>query len=386
MSRAKWAALLMLPLLLVLAFLVWLRHAPSPSLLARATKVGPVQNWHPRSPFVPDFTPYFWLDDSNILFFRTAPADGYQAIRLELPAKVETPVPALRMEPGLVRFSDWLPALSPDGKWLLWQERTERLNRIVICAVDGSRRMAWPQQARLPVRDVNRALNQPLNEYGWMPDSKQWVRMTHTPTGLQAELYPLNNPKAKTVLPLLPPVGIPLGLFRPQAFFFLPTGRILAIPYNVHFVAPTPEGRELEHREVTRRTHGGMVRVTNLGVGNTAALPGQTATISLPLGAEGGSLVPSPRGDRLAWFMVEKENTFWSEQILRWLPHDMPFGPRYSLSLWVSRSDGRGMRKLGKLKTEPTLQFRLLNMLRWTPDGKRLSFLHDNALWTVPVD
>jgi hypothetical protein len=57
--------------------------------------------------------------------------------------------------------------------------------------------------------------------------------------------------------------------------------------------------------------------------------------------------------------------------------------PRHTLNLYVSRRDGTAMREVGRVAVSPRDRSR--GVLRWTPDGMRLSFVFEGALWTVPV-
>ncbi len=91
--------------------------------------------------------------------------------------------------------------------------------------------------------------------------------------------------------------------------------------------------------------------------------------------------VLSPQGDRLAWLIV-REYT--------------PPGQRKQrmIGLWVSRLDGSGMQEIGHMDYQPNdfghrgyePKKEVPQHLRWTPDGKRLSFQYQGALYTVPAN
>ena len=55
--------------------------------------------------------------------------------------------------------------------------------------------------------------------------------------------------------------------------------------------------------------------------------------------------------------------------------------PQARVSLWVSNLDGSRMKELGYVKG-----IAFIPSLRWLPDGKRMSFIYDKALYTVPAD
>lgn len=52
--------------------------------------------------------------------------------------------------------------------------------------------------------------------------------------------------------------------------------------------------------------------------------------------------------------------------------------------IWISRANGKHLREIGYVRQEegPDAGTALYD-LRWLPDGKRLSFEHNDALWTV---
>ncbi len=54
--------------------------------------------------------------------------------------------------------------------------------------------------------------------------------------------------------------------------------------------------------------------------------------------------------------------------------------------VWVSRVDGTRMKRLGWLLTHPYSGDGVdAEALRWTPDGKHLSFIYRDGLYIVPV-
>lgn len=57
--------------------------------------------------------------------------------------------------------------------------------------------------------------------------------------------------------------------------------------------------------------------------------------------------------------------------------------------IWISNLDGSGLHMIGRKHVNtPGSEERLSEaprLLRWTPDGKRVSYVLDNALWTLPA-
>ena len=64
--------------------------------------------------------------------------------------------------------------------------------------------------------------------------------------------------------------------------------------------------------------------------------------------------------------------------------------PHPTVGLWVSQLDGSNMHKIGHMT--PMVPKGALNAsletsyIRWLPGVKKLSFVYDDTLWTVPSD
>lgn len=109
---------------------------------------------------------------------------------------------------------------------------------------------------------------------------------------------------------------------------------------------------------------------------------------AVPPGMAVQDLRLSPRGDRLAWKLSQPATPRLPDLLSRWFPSIKP-PAKTLLSLWVSRADGREMHKIGSIeRREETNELFMLEPddIRWTPDGKRLSFIYRNALYVVPAE
>ena len=64
----------------------------------------------------------------------------------------------------------------------------------------------------------------------------------------------------------------------------------------------------------------------------------------------------------------------------------------YTSLVWVSRIDGSRMHEIGCTPLKMLEELGIVDMndvpefIEWQPDGKRLSFLLKNTLYTVPAD
>jgi len=97
-------------------------------------------------------------------------------------------------------------------------------------------------------------------------------------------------------------------------------------------------------------------------------------------------VVLSPDGKRLAWKLHARENGAGSGLLARLLAY---FGarPRAMISLWVSRLDGSDFHEIGHEEAPPMHVWpEAIREAQWTPDGRHVSFLFQDALWTVPAE
>jgi hypothetical protein len=128
-------------------------------------------------------------------------------------------------------------------------------------------------------------------------------------------------------------------------------------------------------------------RVAVYDVGISPAASAQHTDILLPAGADNVWDVLSSRGDRILWLLdvdPEKAQPSWLRRVRHWLRLS-PLTP-YS-SLWISNRGSTEMHMIGMLSSHPGQDLReILTAPQWTPDGKRVSFISNDALYTVPAD
>jgi hypothetical protein len=108
-------------------------------------------------------------------------------------------------------------------------------------------------------------------------------------------------------------------------------------------------------------------------------------TIALPAHWEPtlAGVVLAPRGDRLA-YLLTRTQTPPQSPLLRRLWQWFGKGVRQERSIWVSDLEGHHMREIGYSIVRPGAP--IPDDLRWTPDGKQLSFIAGKSLYTVPAD
>jgi len=111
-------------------------------------------------------------------------------------------------------------------------------------------------------------------------------------------------------------------------------------------------------------------------------------SIAPPHGTAVGNIMRvklSPHGEQIAWLVDSVQIDPGRAALQRLLPF-LKAPPQVQQQLWISCLDGKGMRLVGQtlLKTRSGNEVRITD-LRWLPNGKRLSFSYEDALWTVPT-
>jgi len=195
----------------------------------------------------------------------------------------------------------------------------------------------------------------------WLPDSRRWLAWTPGHSKQPLRLYSFDAPH-----------GTPVSVPAPEAM----TGLIGVTPDNlvVQTDAPFPPATA---KKITLATFG--IYPNRTGV--------RTVPVPLPVTAQIHDLELAPRGDRLAWLLVDARRTTFITMLIRLVPSlSGHFPPTEGISVWISRLDGTEMQEIGFQQTHASgKNTNVATDLRWMPDGKHLSFLMDNSLYSVPA-
>ena len=95
----------------------------------------------------------------------------------------------------------------------------------------------------------------------------------------------------------------------------------------------------------------------------------------------------SPHRDRVAWMVAESRVDGFDKWVQRVFPSYHAVN-----SVYVCKVDGSEMRCLGSVPMYPvhvsnsSVIGNPIQRLSWTPDGRRVRFLYNDALWTVPAN
>lgn len=364
--------------------------APSPRrLLDVAHRVALTKNWQGGVAGYPGYEPYFLLSDHEFVFFGGSRGAGHHPVLRNVAAERNQPLAvSFRAHFGFRAQLNGM-TLSPDRRWLLWVDDNFHCNvhhhlcsRIVAASLDGKARRVWPH------------LDGWVWHPTWLPDSRGWFAWSSSDAGMRVLLARRDEPQtvagAAMTIPDAQKVAFPLA--------FLPSGRVLGIDQ-----ARMKKAGILNHAE----PNVGSVKMSFLASGPKPIVemvafdPAAPTTIlgryraAVPLGARIATVALSPDGRRLAWIVEASDDpqlvSRLRDRLSRLLPALVPPPASPSrASLWTSRLDGSDAREIGD--TPRTLGRRgafagsVPSAPQWTPDGKRIGFLHEDALWIVAAD
>lgn len=385
------------------ASLLYRLGPPGRAPLPGAVRVASAQGWQRANPSRRDQITYFWLSPHELLVFTGANRRSLQAIRYDTRTGRQTPLPALTRELRTARLLRMLD-VSPNGRWLLWADKGARPPRPVVTAIDGTQTFRWPQGWH------NTSL-------AWLPDSSGWVRTAQTRSGPSIQTYRIGSRRADYVPIAGGHIGFPLGI-TPQGYIITISGDDLTMmdsgevfpppvwlpPHAMKSNSPyaasirLPEFNPLEAMPLRlwgstpTKARITRYRLSALGTRMGAGPRRREFSVNLPArlntttSARHAAAALSPDGTRIAWLLYSEEVAppleQWTARMLSpVLILQRP--PRYRLHLYISNADGTGMRAVGHVDVPRGDRSR--SVLRWTPDGKRLSFVYNHALWTVPA-
>ena len=323
-----------------------LRHQPS-TLLGRAHKVASVGPWDAKR------DNYFWLSSEEALLITQATRPRFEE---NLPVTVrrvnvvtgdtaeDVPLEAALHKANVDSVvPNW--QLSPDGRWLLGESNSySRKQSWVATSTDGTRQVIRPHQYDQHEEGGVFAL--------WRPDSRSWIQTLEVDNKVHIFSYRLNTP---------------LVADRAQDFFFF--GHALVGFFGA--------GRVLAIRPETG--DGGGVGVADFGDGPASA-PASFYIPQVPANMDVQEVVLSPDRNRLAWKFTVKPLPLGLKATINsgYVRHSSPS----MVGLWISDLNLNHLREIGTLDIRDDH----ITNLRWMPDGKRLSFMDGDALYTVPAD
>jgi hypothetical protein len=307
--------------------------------------------------FLPLWKTYHWLSADRILYFdqddhchlyntATGTRTALTALERRLPARI------MNLQ------------YSPDGQWILC---TTSLSPLEVrgMRLDGSHYFQF--RSHLPA-DIN-------TEAIWSADSHHWLEMVWRQSGGRSSVAAAN-------LHSLPPdhavvkldMQLPAGTYVWQDAVE-PGKALLVIDDKFRATSPT--------LRIARVPFSGKQE------------PAHWSQASFPPGTSSGSF--SPQRDRLAYMTVSTPKPGYFERLLARIRTEWKREIRPEWRLWVANLDGSHRHEVGYMVQPPDhppgvagqggwMSPSYPQELKWLPDGKRLSYVFDDALYTVPVE
>jgi hypothetical protein len=305
--------------------------------------------------------PYEWQSEHHIVYWQGKRYEE-KAIRIDTLSGERDDLKAfnarVRTKHGEEGFMPYEPLLSPDGNWMLSRERVKGSppRRWRAISLDGKQEVKGNQfiePCSAPIWGI------------WTQDSKGWVSLEGLLDGPEAEFCPRGNPKKMTTRKS---IGVRMANAKAPddgvgpLLGFSPDGWAVASRWHPYFEAKK-----------------GPVKVFEFDI-KTGKSPPRVHSIRLPKGARADELVLSRQGDRLAW-------KFYFDRVASDAANTKPIS---TIELWVSKLNGSEMRRIGaqqvKRANNSIYEKDFPYGLCWTPDGKQLSFLYQQALYLISVD
>ncbi len=393
LRSGRRAALLALVIVLGVVPVFWLTalfSRPERRLLEVATRLVPTKTWQGGIGHYPGYEPYFFLSDHEIVRLG-GNFNRFQPVRLDLKTGRET---ALAIHTGSMRATLQTRSfsVSPDRKWLLWINNVHRCTRapmdeaVVAAALDRSgRRETWPHLGGVGV---------PF----WRKDSRGWASWTLTgasPRPLFRQVR-LDDPEPKpTAAPAITSgENIPLllgysGVGEHAVCLDQQQMRRIGILERVE-----QDSTGYLNMALRARTRNPAATFVTMDLSAAPPVALRRFTAPVPLGAARAAVALSPDGRRLAWIVETPTSRLngLRDALSRRLPALFPPVSRPpSVSLWTSRLDGGDAREIGhtpKLRGHFSGAFTgdsAPSAPQWTPNGRKIGFLHDGFLWIVPA-
>lgn len=363
-KRRRYGTRIVLAVVLLVALTV-VFYPREPLLLEHATRVLDMRATDPV-----EAMNYGWLSDHDLLYFRS----GGVFCRLDTMTGMKTDLPTLTRQikssiPDCEQVSHW-PNPSPDGQSVLWGPTTNA--PVFVASVDGVRRWEWPKDVR-------------THETGasyWMADSQHWTEWMYGPLTMQGsgwtkvKIHSLATPHVSQTISSLPPVLKGLEILSVQS-----EDTIIARTRDGETILPTSPPRPGPFTVSIQTDYRRMQEVSVWSL--RKATPLHQYRIRLPGLAL--QVKASPQGDRLAWVVQFQSVSPFLKKIRRFIPA-WKEEKRLSLALYVSDLDGNHLQEIGRVDRNPKPESEVIEELHWLPGGKRLSFIMDDNLWTVPVE
>jgi len=334
-------------------------------LLSRAKFLTKTTGW---SEFSITTAEYHWISPDEVLYFRNG-TDGTDIERLNVRTHVRSPMTGLTRAFNEQRAYIAGVSVSPDYRRLLWASERDKKPTYVTALLDGTRRTEWTR------KKVGR--HSVLDPYAWSTATWTSGGKEVAECWLEPGAAGPADPFAHIVLRGVDGNSAPrtLAHFRWRKTMFAP------MPDDLDSATLFAEDHSIQ---LQNRATDDVVRyIVKLGAGKPSV---SHQTIHLPKYANFANLILSPKADRIAWELgspYDPTSRGMSDSHGELRPQRVPLG------IWISRPDGSGLHELGHLpidRKNAMTQHQEFGQIKWTPDGRSLSFIYQRKLYRIPVD
>jgi hypothetical protein len=259
-------------------------------------------------------------------------------------------------------WTDDAGRISSDGRWTIWVE----MHRYHIVGSNGRHFIVANPASRLfhHVDYMPYFIN---SKVAWMAGRDEWAEVRNDSAGV----------------PHIKVHSVDGKVLREAALGLLKAMSAHDVAYPV-MLGVTPSNHALIWDENDKLVDIDLMSPT---------LPQRVLTLRKPAEGELLDVILSPDGKRLALRTHVNPKHFVFPSWLGWVPPLLqdsvqPLGTHI---VWTSDLDGSHLREVGRetLSEDPLIRSsaynsdRTFSSFRWLPDGKRLSFMYDEKLWTV---
>lgn len=371
--RLAFLAILSCVIALAIGGAMYLSRRPTSSLGA-ARLFCVVSDWTGRAQH-PAQDGYDWLDANTALLVSRPlllhpPRDG-PAYLSQIKSDARNPSDTAMPLPFTLPVTAKQEHVSPNGHFLAYYESAVLAGRpvtyLVVRRMDGSNVLhaEWPTDGQTL----------------WAPDSRSLVQ--HRGYDARLRRISLATGRVENIR-----VALPLD-YSAEFAGFTDRGTALFAKDGLTFQDPAVLARLGMPTSAVNVPQVSLIEVSLESPSRVVC----TYSPTLPSGAGGGFIALSPKGDRLFWGAIcATKISPIQVAIHRLLPFIRGNGTIVERG-WVSHLDGSHMKEVGfyempigrPSRIHPRAPI-LIYAPKWTPDGKRISFIYEDRIMTIPAD
>jgi hypothetical protein len=361
---------------------------PHYGLLDRAERIASVPSWTGQVYINGSSPVYEWLNAQDVLFYRREPGrsdlQGYRQKLLPVgqtgPPQRLTGITCMPTDPAVKHFSargNWIHRSRYDGKANTQLEELVSLKDGSVRRVDYMDRGIWSRDGASIVNLFSGTV------LAYQADTGATTRTVLT--GFKV----MPRTPAPPLSSFIPARTVPGTFTKPPArqhqppdtmalLFGQPEQRLIAVRRGFAFF-PNDVKKRLYIAPYENTTE---YELYEFDLAHPDRGP-RTWKIPTPKDATYGRINASPDGERLLWVVSLDLTTGLDRLLHRLFPKLCP-AERHAASYRISKLDGSGMREIGRVDM-PHWYLLGAPVLKWMPDGKHLSLVHNGVMYRIPA-